>query len=81
MDIDAYLERRNKALRALDENFVEEMVPTAPVEMRLLILHKARYDCTVIEADLRHESGRWLRAGGHTQMTGEPILPDGELPV
>jgi hypothetical protein len=75
-----FLEERNKALTSLDQEYVARMLPDAPATMRLLILHKARYECTAIEANLRHESGAWLREHGFNRMSGDPILPDGELP-
>lgn len=79
-ELEQFLSERNNALTFLDQEYVARMVPNAPASMRLLILHKARYECTAIKAELRRESGRWLVANGFGRMSGEPVLPDGELP-
>ncbi len=76
----AFLDARNKALAELDESYVAKMVPKAPPGMRLLILHKSRYECTSIAPELRHESRAWLAEGGYKRMNGTELLPEGELP-
>ncbi len=76
----AFITERNLALIALDENYVARMVPKAPPEMRLLILHKSRYECTAMPANLRNESRAWLAERGYGRMTGDPLLPEGQLP-
>lgn len=48
--------------------------------MMTLVAHKARYECTSIARELRLESAEWLRARGHGRLTGDPLLPQGELP-
>lgn len=80
IDLLQFLAERNQALRKLDENYVARSLPTAPPELRLMILHKARYECTAIEPELRHQSGRWLSERNLSRSTGDPILPDGALP-
>jgi hypothetical protein len=76
-----FLIDRNAALASLDEEYVARMLPNAPAEMRLLILHKSRYECTAIAPELRHQSRAWLAEHGFGRMTGDPLLPEGELPA
>jgi hypothetical protein len=72
---------RNKALRELDMDFARAAMPGARNdEVRLMAMHKARYECTEIEAHYRHESRAWLAARGLSRQTGEPLLPEGDLP-
>lgn len=75
------IEARNRALANLDMEYARRMIPLASSDdVRLVALHKARYDCTQIASELRHESGAWLRKQGLSRVTGEPLLPEGELP-
>ena len=76
-----FLSARNKALIEMDFNYLRSRV-TKPMtdEMCELVMHKSRYDCTAIPAELRHASGNWLREKGYNRMTGTPLLPEGELP-
>jgi len=76
----AFITERNLALIGLDESYVAKTVPKAPAEMRLLILHKSRYECTAMPDNLRNESRAWLAERGYQRMTGTPLLPEGELP-
>lgn len=76
-----FLAKRNKALVELDESYVAATVPKAPPEMRLVILHKSRYECTAIAPELRHASRKWLDDRGFKRMTGTPLLPEGVLPL
>lgn len=69
-------EKRNKALRELDVT----AVPLKNPEVSLIALHKARYDCTDIEDDLRHESRMWLQERGYKRLYGDDFLPEGQLP-
>jgi hypothetical protein len=72
---------RNRMLRELDVKSAKGAMPGASSdEVVLIALHKARYECTDIEADLRHASGTWLRQHGFECMHG-PLLPEGELPA
>jgi hypothetical protein len=83
LDVDSlrvFLEERNAALVALDEDYVSRSVPSYPPEMRLLVLHKSRYECTAIAPELRHASRAWLAERGFKRMTGDELLPEGELP-
>jgi hypothetical protein len=79
-DLKAFLAERNAALIALDESYVAKTVPLAPPEMRLLILHKSRYECTAMPDNLREESRTWLAERGFGRMTGDELLPKGEYP-
>jgi len=65
---------RNRILRELDIT-----ASGIPADMALISLHKARYECTCIEPELRHESRKWLQANGYKRLMGE-FLPEGELP-
>jgi len=85
--ISKFRKERNEAFISLDLDWAKNlMLPntcfsesfTGP--FLLLGLHKARYECTDISAELRHKSGAWLRERGFGRMTGEPLLPKGELP-
>lgn len=76
----AFLAARNAALVALDEEYVAKTIPQAPQRMRLMILHKSRYECTDIAPELRHASRAWLAENGCSRMTQGPLLPEGELP-
>lgn len=84
MSMDAlqlWREERNAALRTLDMTYARYLMPDASSdEVRLLAMHKGRYECTDIEAALRSASGEWLRERGSTRMDGSPILPAGRLP-
>jgi hypothetical protein len=75
-----FLDERNAALIALDESYVARSVPNCPPEMRLLVLHKSRYECTGIAPEYRHASRAWLAERGFKRMTGDELLPEGELP-
>lgn len=81
--LNSLLERRNKALANLDLEWAAEQTPpgraTPSKEVMLIAMHKARYECRAIAAELRHESGAWLRERGYSRSYG-PLLPEGELP-
>lgn len=79
-EMQKFIEKRNAALTSLDESYVADTMPRAPASMRLLILHKSRYECTGIARELRHASRHWLAERGYSRMTGTPLLPEGELP-
>ena len=82
MNFEAWLAERNRVLRDLDiaSDLVTESMPGASDEVKLLALHKGRYECTAISDDLRRQSGEWLAARGYGRMTGDPIDLTGELP-
>lgn len=79
-EFDAWLLKRNNALREMDMNYAAEMMPGAAPEVQLLAMHKARYECTVLEPEYRHASRAWLAEHGYGRMSGGALLPEGELP-
>lgn len=80
MELEKMLERRNKALLELDMDYARQMMPGTSDEVRRLAMHKARYECTALPREVRHQSGEWLRAGGYRRLTGDELLPEGALP-
>lgn len=81
-DLKAALSERNEALTTLDMAWSRRMIPDASSDdVRLMAMHKARYECTQIAPDLRRESRRWLEKNGCGRFYGQP-WPDGdELPA
>lgn len=72
---------RNLALIDLDMDYARKLMPTAGSDqIRLVALHKARYETIGIGDKFRLESGDWLRKHGYKRMTGSPVLPKGQLP-
>lgn len=81
-DLEQWRQQRNKALIALDLDWARTQGPNAPDDFTVLAaMHKARYDCCDIPAELRHESGNWLRARGMSRLGGLELLPEGVLPL
>ncbi len=74
------VEERNAALTSMDLEFVRKMFPDASNFMLVMVLHKSRYECTGIQANLRHRSREWLQARGLGRMTDTPFLPKNQLP-
>ena len=74
-----WLTKRDEALIAMDEKYLLKMCGV-PAEIRLSILHKTRYECTSIPSPFRHASGAWLRERGQHRLTGDELLPIGDLP-
>ena len=54
--------------------------PNTNKEMLLMMLHKSRYECVLIERDLRLESYWYLKSHGLKRIGGADLLPNGELP-
>lgn len=79
-EIARYMKERDAALKALDVEWARRRFPYADTATLLLSLHKARYACTTIPAEYRHESGRWLRERGYHGVGSMPLLPEGQLP-
>lgn len=79
-ELPSFLAARDKALTELDEAYVARQLPKAPSHLRLIILHKSRYETTSIDWKLREESRRWLAEHGYRRMGGGSLLPKGELP-
>lgn len=88
LTLEKLLLERNQALRSMDLDYARKIVresdwtPKTPVTDVFLtvMLHKSRYECKAIEDDLRILSGEWLRDRGCGRITGDVILPKGELP-
>lgn len=74
------LDARNKAFEEYDLMWFRGMCQRLSESALVAAFHKARYDCTAIEDEYRHESGAWLRQHGYRAMGGLPVLPPGELP-
>ena len=81
-DLADVLEERNRALLTLDIAHVRKQLghPGLPEHTALMVLHKARYECLAIPREFRNYSRAWLAQHGYKRMTGEPLLPEGELP-
>lgn len=80
-ELQQWREQRNKALISLDLDWARTQIPDAAGDYALLAsMHKARYECCDIPAELRHASGHWLRERGMGRFTGKALLPEGELP-
>jgi hypothetical protein len=62
-------------------SFARKMLPAASDEVRLIAMHKGRYECVDIDASLRKESEQWLRERNYQRMYGCGDWPtDGTLP-
>lgn len=73
---------KRRFLAALDMEWARKMLPTASSDhVRLLAMHKARYESPRIAAEQRHHSGEWLRQHGYGRFDGTPLMPEGELPA
>lgn len=79
-DMETFLKERDAALTSMDMAYATRMMPRASHEVRLMAMHKARYEALNIAPVLRTESGEWLRTHGFGRLDGSPILPQGELP-
>jgi len=81
-DLQQRLTERNRALMEIDMDYLRRMLPTATNDyVRLLSLHKARYECTAIPVTFRHASRAWLSEQHSCRLDGTPLLPEGELPI
>ena len=80
-NLDAYLAERNAALTSMDMKWAEKEMPYASSpEVREVAMHKARYECTAIDRELRIKSYKWLKLRHYKRLTNDPLLPYGELP-
>lgn len=76
----AFNARRDKALAELDMEWAREQMLTASSdEVRLISMHKARYEAVNIEPALRLESKAWLQERGYGRLYGLPFTE--ELPT
>lgn len=80
-EFETLMRERDHALASLDMTYARRAMPDASSdEVRLIAMHKARYETTNMPRELRHASGEWLRVRGYFRWGGLPILPEGELP-
>ncbi len=79
-ELAAFLSERNRALETLDMAYAEKLMPRAHPEVRLMAMHKARYECMAISREARMASADWLRKLGLRRLDGSGVLPEGELP-
>ncbi len=78
--IEEWRAERNKALETLDMDYARRTMPHASDDaVRLLAMHKARYECRDISDELRRESERYLKAANSTRIHGLP-WPKRNLP-
>lgn len=75
------LKTRNAALLNLDFDTIATWMPGASREVVEMAAHKARYECTALPADCRHQSAEWLRSRSLGRFNGTELLPEGELPL
>jgi len=81
-DILDFVRERDRALSALDMLWARRMMPQASGDdVRLLAMHKARIHSLGVSGALRRESMRWLAAGKHTDLMGNPVDGEGPLPA
>jgi len=79
-EFESWKEDRNRALRELDMGYAKVMMPASKEEVRLIAMHKARYECTEIEPHLREASREWLEDHKYNRLHGTPWPPIGVLP-
>ena len=80
-ELEAFLKERDEALRTLDMDYARRLMPGASNdEVRLLALHKVRYEATSIEPELRHDSRAWMEKHGYKRFNDLPWSTDGSLP-
>jgi hypothetical protein len=71
-----------RALSTLDMDYARRLMPEASSDhVRLIAMHKLRYECPHVPDELRHVSAKWLRKHGYVRMNGTPLLPAGVLPL
>lgn len=78
---DEYIMERNEALSSLNLDWARSVIPGADSEALLCAMHKARYECSAIAKELRHESGAWLKDRGFKRLGGFELLDEGILPT
>lgn len=79
-DLQVYLAARDRALVDLDVDWLAKNMPQIPPDIRLMVLHKARYEAINVADDLRHASRAWLAERGLGRAPDGPLLPEGDLP-
>lgn len=80
-DVPEFIAEINAALESLDMDYARRMMAGHFTDdVRLIGMHKARYESIGCSRESRHASGFWLRARGYSRICGGPILPEGMLP-
>lgn len=80
-DVQEFIAERNAALESLDMDYARRVMPGHLTDdVRLIGMHKARYESIGCSRESRHASGLWLRERGYGRISGTPILPEGTLP-
>ncbi len=80
--LEIWIVERNRALRTLDMRYARQAMPgAASDEVRLIAMHKARYEATGIPKRLRQASRAWLEARGLSRMYGQPWPAESEVPA
>lgn len=79
--VQTLLTQRDTALLALDMEWARRMMPTASCdEVRLIAMHKARYELRHLPREARMASGNWLRKRRYGRLNGGEVLAEGVLP-
>lgn len=69
------------ALVNLDLDWARKAMPGESADdVRLVALHRARYESVKVPPELRIESGAWLRERGLLRSNLHPVLPGDKLP-
>lgn len=80
-ELQAFLAERDAALRTMDIAYARKMMPGASSDdVRLCAMHKARYEMTGMEPELRRESRAWLEERGFGRLNNSQWPADDSLP-
>jgi hypothetical protein len=75
------VQERDDALAVMDMEWARKNMPYATSdEVRIIAMHKARYECTNLSNLTRQQSKDWLSSRGYSRIDGSKFLPDGEFP-
>jgi hypothetical protein len=79
---EALVDERFRALVQLDLEWARKAMPgETGDEVRLVAMHRARYENDKVPPDFRIESGRWLRERGLLRSNLHPVLEGDKLPT
>lgn len=83
--MESFVRQRNAALIRLDLKWLADFLVASghqPSDMEAVLItaHKVRYNVPGLPDAVRHESAKWLRAHGYSDLHGLPLLPEGMLP-
>lgn len=68
-----WLAERNRAFETMDMEYARRTMPNATDDVvRIVAMHKARYECTAISDSLRRDSEAFLKSGGYGRCLGLP---------